>query len=105
MGRYKSGMSAALFDRTWPYVVPIDAEMARSRNEIAAMADDLGAAPERPNIVFGDRWHRCFCFNTPEAAKAFADTYGAEVKDARKRINKGTWQIWEEAKSPIKKGS
>lgn len=90
-------MSAAVFDRTWPYTVPIRSDLVRGSDDIAALAARLGAAPERRDVVINDAWHACFCFATAGAAQAFADTYGAEVKDARKRINRGTWQIWEES--------
>lgn len=102
MSRYKGRMSAAMFDRTWPFYVPIRADYARQRQEIAEEATRMGAAPDHPDITFNDVWHECFCFGTMEQARAFADLHGAEIRDARKRINKGVWQIWQEAKPAAK---
>ncbi|BCP53746.1 hypothetical protein K32_23630 [Kaistia sp. 32K] len=90
-------MSPVIFDRTWPFYVPIPTTILRDRfRELEAQAEALGAAPEHRDLVLNDVWHSCFCFATLEAAQAFAAPNGAEIKDARKRINKGTWQLWEE---------
>jgi len=102
MSRHRGSMSDALFDRIWPFYVPIPSDIARARPEIAREAAQLGAAPEQRSIAFNDRWHTCYCFGTPEAAEAFANKHGAEIRDARRRINKAVWQVWEEAPRPSK---
>lgn len=96
MSRHRGSMSNTLFDRTWPFYVPIRSDIARVRPEIDQEAARLGAAPEQRNITFNDKWHTCYCFGTIEAAETFAKSHGAEIRDARKRINKVVWQIWQE---------
>jgi len=101
MSRHRGGISDTLFDKTWPFYVPIQSDITRARPEIAREAAQLGAAPEQRNVTFGDRWHICYCFGTIEAAETFANSHGAEIRDARKRINKAVWQIWQEAQPPL----
>lgn len=95
--RHKGMMSRAEMDRRYPYQVPIDSEVVRaSYAAVMERAASSGACSRTNSIVIDHAWHECFCFEAEEAARQFAEPYGAEVRDARKRINKGNWQIWEE---------
>jgi hypothetical protein len=96
MSRHRGSMSDTVFDRTWPFYVPIRGDIARANPGIAQEAALLGVAPENRSLLINDKWHICYCFGTLEAAETFAKRHGAEIKDARKRINKALWQIWEE---------
>ena len=97
MTRHRGGISDTLFDKTWPFYVAVQSDAVRGRPEIAREATQLGAASEQRHITFSDKWHICFCFSTLEAAETFASSHGAQIRDARKRINKAVWQIWQEA--------
>jgi hypothetical protein len=97
MSRHRGSMSDTLFDKTWPFYVPIPTDIMRAKPGIAQEAAQLGAAPEQRSVAFNDRWHTCYCFSAIEDAETFARRHGAEIRDARKRINKAVWQVWEKA--------
>lgn len=97
MGRYKGVMSAAVRDRLYPFQVPLRADhVQQAYFSVMEHARNAGACDKQHSAVLGEDWHEFFCFENREAAEAFAKDYGAEVKDARNRVNKTVWNRWEE---------